>query len=78
MKTQIEPVSTEHLLKCMGHAIDEAKYLRQLIHAKDAAAAIKQEKPFSDRLIHLNREIAYLESRLEDIRSDAGKYSKTA
>jgi len=32
---QIEPVSTEHLLTCLGLAIDEAKLVRSIIKSKD-------------------------------------------
>ena len=35
MKLQIEPVSTEPLLTCLGLAIDEAKLVRPLIQWKD-------------------------------------------
>ena len=69
--SEIEPVSTEHLLNCLGLAIDEAKLLRSLIESRDLATRLKQENPFSDRLVYLNREIAYLEKKLAEVRRKA-------
>ncbi len=68
---QIEPVSTEHLLTCLGLAIDEAKLTRELIQAKDRAHKEKAENHFSHRLILINREIELLESKLAKVRSQA-------
>ena len=68
---EIESVSTEHLLTCLGLAIDEAKLLRSLIESKEMAALLKQEQPFSDRLVYLNREITYLEKKLAEVRRKA-------
>ncbi len=73
MKPQIEPVSTEHLLTCLGLAIDEAKLVRSLIQSQDLARVLKEEKPFSERLIYLNKEIQYLETKLTDVRSNANR-----
>lgn len=73
---EIEPVSTEHLLTCLGLAIDEAKLLRSLIESRDLASKLKQENPFSDRLVYLNREITYLEKKLAEVRREAD--AKTA
>lgn len=69
---QIEPISTEHLLKCLGLAVDEAKYARQLITTKEMVDSLGAEKPFTQRVTHLNREIAYLELKLEEVRTKAG------
>ena len=66
-----EPASTEHLLTCMGLAIDEARLLRSLIESKQLAARLKQDQPFSDRLVYLNREITYLEKKLAELRRKA-------
>ena len=66
-----EPASTEHLLTCMGLAIDEARLLRSLIESKQLAARLKQDQPFSDRLVYLNREITYLEKKLAEFRRKA-------
>ena len=62
--SEIESVSTEQLLNCLGLAIDEAKLLRSLIESRELAAKLKREDPFSDRLVYLNREITYLEKKL--------------
>ena len=69
--SEIEPVSTEQLLNCLGLAIDEAKLLRSLIESRELAARLKQENPFSDRLVYLNREITYLEKKLAEVRRKA-------
>lgn len=68
---QIEPVSTGRLLDCLGLAIDEAKLVRSLIHSKNMLHKLKAENTFSDRLIHLNREIKYLEKKLAEVRCQA-------
>ena len=69
--SQIDPLSTEQLLNCLGLAIDEAKYVRQLIDCMELVERLKQENPFSDRLIHLNKEIKHLEAKLAQVRSKA-------
>ncbi len=68
---QIEPTSTERLLTCLGLAIDEAKLVRSLIQAKDRTDKEKSEYPFSRRLVLLNREITYLEGKLNLVRDQA-------
>ena len=68
---QIEPVSTEHLLACLGLAIDEAKLTRSIIKSKDLAAALETENPVPRRLILLNREIELLEAKLAQVRDSA-------
>lgn len=65
---QIEPVSTERLLSCLGLAIDEAKLVRSIIKSKDMAYKLKAEKPLSKRLTHIDREISYLKAKLEEVR----------
>jgi hypothetical protein len=70
---QIEPVSTKHLLACLGLAIDEAKLVRSLIQSKDTARKLKKENPLSKRSIHLNLEIDYLEAKLVEVRSRANR-----
>jgi hypothetical protein len=69
--TQIEPASTDHPLTCLGLAIDEARLVRSLIKSKDTAFKLKEEDPFSDRLLFLNIEIPYLEAKLIQVRSRA-------
>jgi len=70
---QIEPVSTERLLTCLGLAIDEAKLVRSIIKSRDTAKKLKMEKPFSQSLVFLNREIEYLEAKLVQVRSRANR-----
>ena len=70
---QIEPTSTDRLLTCLGLAIDEAKLVRSIIESKDMAHKLKNEKPLSEKLCHLIREIEYLEVKLAKVRSRANK-----
>ncbi|MDH3635350.1 MAG: hypothetical protein OES20_11670 [Gammaproteobacteria bacterium] len=70
---QIEPTSTNRLLTCLGLAIDEAKLVRSIIESKDLAHKLKNEKPLSEKLRRLNREIEYLEAKLAKVRSRANK-----
>ena len=71
MRSQTDTVSTEYLLTYLGRAIDEAKLVRSIIKLKDKTYNLKAEQPFSNRLIHLNREAEYLESKLIQIRNRA-------
>lgn len=66
---QIEPVSTDLLLTCLGLAIDEAKLVRSIIASKELASRLKFENPSSDRMDKLNKEIHYLETKLSQVRS---------
>ena len=78
MKSEIESAYTEHLEKYLEEnlekylnlAIDEAKCVRQLIETRDLAEHLEREEPCSDQLAHLNREISYLENKLEEIRNE--------
>ena len=70
---QIEPVSTDRLLTCLGLAIDEAKLVKSIIESKDMAHKLKNKKPLSEKLSHLNREIEYLELKLAKVRSHVDK-----
>ena len=65
--------STEQLLTDLGLAIDEAKLVRSLIKSQDLARKLKEENPFSERLIYLNKEIKYLEAKLTKVRSPASR-----
>ena len=65
---QTELTSTDRLLSCLSLAIDEAKLVRSIITSKDLAHHLKSDQPFSERLVHLNREISYLESQLSEVR----------
>ena len=74
--SQIEPVSTEHLLICLGLAIDEAKLVRSLIRMQGLAEKLKIEKPFSDRVRYLNQEIGNIEQKLVEVRQRAQSYRR--
>ena len=73
LSPQIEPTSTDRLLTYLGLAIDEAKLVRSIIESKDMTNKLKNEKPLSEKLCHLNREIEYLEVKLAKVRSLANK-----
>ena len=60
--------STEQLLTDLGLAIDEAKLVRSLIKSQDLARKLKEENPFSERLIYLNKEVRYMEDKLIKLR----------
>ncbi len=70
---QIEPVSTEHLLTCLGLAIDEAKLVRSIIRSKDYATKLETKKAAPRKLMLLNREIELLEEKLGRVRSQANR-----
>jgi len=48
-------VSTEHLLTCLGMAIDEAKLARKIIKSKDIARDLEAKDSSLRRLMLLNR-----------------------
>jgi hypothetical protein len=60
--------STEQLLTDLGLAIDEAKLVRSLIKSQDLARKLKEENPFSERLIYMNKEVRYMEDKLIKLR----------
>jgi len=66
-----ESVYTEQLLNGLGLAIDEAKLVRELIKSQGFARNLKEENLFSERLIYLNKEIRYIEAKLDKVRSKA-------
>ncbi|MFT5399302.1 MAG: hypothetical protein ACI9LO_003611 [Planctomycetota bacterium] len=66
---QIEPVSTDRLLACLGLAIDEAKLVCSIIASKEIVSQLKSENPLSGRMDQLNKEIYYLEAKLSQVRS---------
>ena len=70
---QIEPITTNRLLTCLGLAIDEAKLVRSIIESKDLAYKQKTEKSLPDRLAHIDREIIYLEAKLAEVREKANQ-----
>jgi hypothetical protein len=59
---RIELTSKDRLLTSMRLAIDETKLIRSINKNKDIARSLKNEKPFSERLKHLNQEITKLEA----------------
>lgn len=70
---QIEPTSTDRLLTCLSLAIDEAKLVRSLIQMKNQASNIRASTPHSERLAYLDREISYLENKINDVRKQANQ-----
>ena len=70
---QIELASKDRLLTCLGLAIDEAKLVRSLIESRELAGELKENDPFSQQLIYLNREINYLEVKLTQVRRTASR-----
>ncbi len=67
---QIEPASSCSQLACLiSLAIDEARLVREIVQTKGQAHKQKSVNPFTQRLIYLNREIAYLEQKLAEVRS---------
>ena len=64
----MKPVSTDKLLTDLGLAIDEAKLVRSLIQSTDIVRVLKEQKPFSERLVYLNKEFGYMEDKLLKVR----------
>ena len=72
----MQSVSTEHLLTCLELAIDEAKLVRSLIQSKDIVRVLKEKKPFSERLVYLNKEIRCVHGEQADGSAKQGRCSK--
>ena len=67
----LQPTSTEHLLTCLGLAIDEAKLVREIMKSKDIARDLEAKNPVPRKLMLLNREIELLEAKLAQVRDSA-------
>jgi hypothetical protein len=64
----IKTVSTNHLLIPMILALDEARLVNSIVASKEMIKDIKAKDPYSDRLIHLKREIRQFETELVHVR----------
>jgi hypothetical protein len=64
----IKTVSTNHLLIPMILALDEARLVNSIVASKEMIKDIKAKDPYSDRLIHLKREIRRFETELARVR----------
>ena len=62
------PCSTDRLLGGLQFAIEEATLVRSLIQSKGLAEELKAKKPISQRLLYLNRDIEYLETKLKQVK----------
>ena len=65
---QIQPISTGHLLSCMGLAIDEVILVRSINTSKEMVRNLNTDSPFSDRLVYFKKEIRRLETKLDQVR----------
>ena len=70
---QIEPVSTGQLLSCFRLAVDEAILVRSMNKSRAMIRDLKADGPSSDRLIHFEKEIKRLETKLDEVRSLANR-----
>ena len=65
----IESISADYFLILTILALDEAKLVSEISEARAMFTNIKTSYPYSDRLIHLKREIRQFEKELTQIRS---------
>jgi hypothetical protein len=68
-RPRIEANTTDRLLLNLKLAIDEAKLVRMIVCASDQIRKLETTDSRSKRISFLTREIAYLEERLETVRS---------
>ncbi|MCP4387475.1 MAG: hypothetical protein GY802_04205 [Gammaproteobacteria bacterium] len=66
-----EITSNDKLLTSLGLAVAEAKMLRSLLKARESAVKADRGSGQLERMIHLNREIDYLEAKLLQVKSKA-------
>ncbi len=64
----IKTISTNHLLIPMILALDEARLVNSIVASKEMIKDVKAKDPYSDRLIHLKREIRRFETELAHVR----------
>ncbi len=70
---QAESASNDSQLACLiSLAIDEARLVREIVLTKDQAHKEKSGNPFTQRLVFLTHEIAYLEQKLVEVRGLVG------
>ena len=65
----IEPILTDHFSNNLIRAIDEAMLVRSIINSREMVKFLRQDNPFSDRIIHHKRKIRKFETKLAQIRS---------
>jgi hypothetical protein len=64
----IKTISANNLLIPMILALDEARLVSSIVESKKMIRVVKAKNPYSDRLIHLKREIRRFETELSHVR----------
>jgi hypothetical protein len=68
-----EITSNENLVTSLGLAVAEARMLRSLLKARESSVKTDRESGRLERLVHLNREIDYLEAKLLEVKSKTAR-----
>lgn len=68
-----ETTSNENLVTSLGLAVAEARMLRSLLKARESSVKADRESGRLQRLVHLNREIDYLEAKLLEVKSKTAR-----
>lgn len=68
-----EIISNDKLLTSLGLAVAEARMLRSLLKARESSIVTDRNSGKFDRLLHLNREIDYLEAKMLEVKSKANR-----
>jgi hypothetical protein len=68
-----EITSNENLVTSLGLAVAEARMLRSLLKARESSVKADRESGRLQRLVHLNREIDYLEAKLLEVKSKTAR-----
>ena len=63
----IEPILTDRFNYNLILAIDEAMLVRSIINSREMVKFLRQDNPFSDRIIHHKRMIRKFETKLAQI-----------
>ncbi len=64
-----EITSSDRLLTSLGLAVAEAKMVRSLLKARETSVKFDRDSGQLERLVHLNKEIDYLEAKLKEVKS---------
>ena len=73
ISTLYEISSNDKLLTGLGLAVAEAKMVRSLLRSRETSILTERDNGNLDRLVHLNREIDYLEAKLVEVKSKANR-----
>ena len=77
LSAEFQNTSPDHLLTCLGLAIEEAKSVKTQIKSKRVSMQVRPENPCPLILMQVNREIDYLQAKLTEVQSKVNRGIKS-